>query len=75
MREVKVFGPEGPVAQDLPHDLVGLRAPSLARDCEEHELHLGRLVQLEYQEYFEPRTESARAHVALDDVPPMRETV
>ena len=67
--QVLVGGVEGPVAHQVPHDLVGVAAPDVPRVRQEHQVQLGLLIQLQDLEDEVPTVQGIRTSTKLDQVP------
>ena len=50
--QVLVHVLQGPIAHQVPHDLVGMASPDFSRLHQEHQVHLGLLIQLQDLEDF-----------------------
>jgi len=75
VRHVLVGILEGPVGEEVPHNLVGLGASYLTGVREEHEVHRGLPVELEGRHDARPQVQGAIVHPALGGRPVVRQAI
>ena len=67
--EVLVGVNQGPVAHQVPHELVGMASPDVPRMHQEHQVQLGLLIQLQDLEDEVPKVQGLNIKTKLDDEP------